>query len=157
MNDSRRQLLTTTSVFVGAMILFGPLTYGILVGAADALARLAGQGGLSGLPGLVESAVQIAAVLAAGEVVAEVTALQLYGFGALWRGTRRQRLARHALLVLVVLAAVGLAVGFLADVTRLAAVAEDTTTLALAGLVALAFVWAGGRTALAFRRGYEGT
>ena len=154
MNDSRRQLLVTTAVFAGALILFGPLVYGILVVAADALARLIGAG--SGLSGGVASAVRIAAVVVAAEVVTEITAIQLYGFDALWRGSRIQRLVRHALLSLVVLAAAGLLVGFLLDVTRFAAVRGKTTTLAMAGLVALALLWAGGRTVLAFRRGYGG-
>lgn len=154
MTDSQESYATTAAVFVGALILFGPLTFAILVSAADAVVRLAGLSG--GLSGTLESVVQIAAVLAAGEIVAEITAIQLYGFGALWRGSRRQRLARHGLLSLVVLAATGLLVGFLADVTRFALGADDTTTLAMAGLVALALLWAGGRTLLAFRRGYGG-
>lgn len=154
MNATRGDLVITTAVFAGALILFGPLTYGVLVVAVDALARLAGiQGGLTGV---AASVVRIAAVVAAGEVVAEITAVQLYGFDALGRGSRVQRLTRHALLGLIVVAAAGLLVGFLADVTRLAAVAEDTTTLAMAGLVAVALLWAGGRTMLAFRRGYGG-
>ena len=154
MKDSRRRLLVTTAVFVGAMVLFGPLTYGILVTAVDALARLAGA--QSGLSDLAANVVSIAAVLVAAEVVTEITAIQLYGFGALWRGSRRQRLVRHALLGLVVLAAAGLLVGYLVDVVRFAAVGEDTTTLAMAGLVALALLWAGGRTVQAFRRGFDG-
>lgn len=153
MDDSRRQLLITASVFTGALVLFGPLTFAVLVAAADAVVRLAGLGGLAGL---LESVVQILAVLAAGEVVAEVTAIQLYGFGALWRGSRRQRLARHGLLGLVVVAATGLLVGHLVEVTRVAAGSDDAATLAVAGLVALALLWAGGRTVQAFRQGYGG-
>lgn len=132
------------------MVLFGPLTYGILVAAVDALARLAGVR----LSDLAANVVSVAAVLVAAEVVTEVTAVRLSGLGALSRGSRRQRLVRHALLGLVVFAAAGLLVGFLFDAVRFAVAGEDATTLATAGLVALALLWAGGRTVRAYRRGY---
>lgn len=151
MDEQRRDYAVTGAVLLGALGLFGPLTYGIVVAAVASIAAAVGvEGGLTGVAG---SVVRIGAVLVALQVVTEVAAIQLHGFGALRRGTRRQRVARHALLGLVVLAAAGLVVGLLVRVVSLGAVTEAPTLATLVGAVAVALAWVAYRSATAFGDG----
>lgn len=152
MTESRESYATTAAVFVGSMILFGPLTYALFVGAVTILTDLAGVGSV--MDGVVGNGIQILAVLAAVEVVTEIADVQLHGFSALNRGSRFVRLGRHFLLGATVLAALIVAVSFLSFTVQSALAEGRQSYLAMAGLVALALAWAGARTASAFREGY---
>lgn len=152
MDEDRWQLLVTASVFTGALILTGPLTFALIYGVVGFLADLVG------LSGLYESqigtvVVGVPAVLIAGEVVTEIAALQLHGIDALNRGNRRQRLLRHGVLGMVVVAAVIFLVTFLVNVS--VEVSRPSTQI-LVGLAVLALLWGGFRTVRAFRSGYAG-
>lgn len=154
MDERTRAYLITGAVLVGSLGLFGSLTYGIVVTTVSSLAALAGA--TAAPSGLTGSAVRIGAVLVALQVATEVAAIQLHGFGALWRGSRRQRLARHLLLSAVVLAAVGLMVGAIVDAVAFGAATSDPTTVTLAGAVVAALLWVAVRSATAFGAGLAG-
>lgn len=140
------------AVFVGSLILFGPLTYALFVGAATILTEAVGAGAV--MDGVLGTVVSVVAVLAAVEVVTEIADIQLHGFGALDRGSRVVRLGRHLLLGVTVLAALVVTVSFLSFTVQTALAEGRQSYLAMAGLVALALAWAGARTVAAFRAGY---
>lgn len=153
MTETSERYATAAAVFVGSLILFGPLTYAIFVGAATILTDLAGVGSV--MDGLTGNVIQIVAVLAAVEVVTEIADVQLHGFDALNRGSRGVRLGRHLLLAVTVLAALVVAVSFLVSTVQWSLNEGRQSYVAMAGLVALALAWAGARTASAFRDGYD--
>jgi|AntDeeMinimDraft_4_1070355.scaffolds.fasta_scaffold00944_4 hypothetical protein len=152
MTETRESYATTAAVFVGSLILFGPLTFAIFVGAATILTDFAGVASV--MDGVAGNVVQIVAVLAAVEVVTEIADIQLHGFDALDRGSRRVRLGRHLLLAVTVLAALVVAVSFLVSTVQWSLAEGRQSYVAMAGLVALALAWAGARTVSAFRDGY---
>lgn len=153
MTESRESYATTAAVFVGALILFGPLTYAIFVGSATILTGLVGMESV--MDGAIGNAIQIIAVLAAVEVVTEIADIQLHGFSALDRGSRLVRLGRHLLLGVTVLAALVVAVSFLVSTVQWSLAENRQSYVAMAGLVALALAWTGWRTASAFRDGLD--
>jgi uncharacterized membrane protein len=150
MQPSTREYAITTAVFVGALILFGPLTFALLIGAVSILT---GAVGLS-LGGVVENVVQIAAVLVAVEVVTAIAAIQLSGFDALHQGSRARRLLRHGLLGIAVLAGALVTVSFLVDVVRWSLANGRQSYVAMATLLTIALVWMTIRTVKAFQVGY---
>ena len=153
MMPSRRDYATTAAVFTGAMILFGPLTFALLVGAVSILTDVVGIS----LGDIVQNVVQIAAVLVGVEVVTAVAGVQLGGFETLQQGSRPRRLLRHGLVGLSAAAAGVVAVAFFVDVVQWSLANGRQSYVAMAGLVAVAIVWATVRTARAFQAGYDGS
>lgn len=152
MTEARESYATTAAVFAGSLILFGPLTYAIFVGAVSILTDLVGVGAV--LDGVVGNVIQIVAVLAAVEVATEIADLQLHGFSALNRGSRFVRLGRHLLLGVAVLAGLVVAVSFLVSTVQWSLAEGRRSFVAMAGIVALALAWTGWRAIAAFRAGY---
>ena len=151
MTPSRRDYATTAAVFTGAMILFGPLTFALLVGAVSILTDAVGVS----LGDTVQNVVQIAAVLVAVEVVTAVAGIQLGG--TLQQGSRPRRLLRQGLVGLAVGAGGVVAVSFLVDVVQWSLANGRQSYVAMAGLATLALLWAAVRTVRAFRAGYGGS
>lgn len=152
MTESRESYAMAAAVFVGSLILFGPLTYALFVGAPTILTDLLGIGSV--MDGVLGNGIQVIAVLAAVEVVTEIADVQLHGFDALNRGSRFVRLGRHLLLGITVIAALVVAVSFLSFTVQWSLSEGRQSYTAMAGLVALALAWAGARTVSAFREGY---
>jgi|GEM_PF-4985839 len=153
MTPSRRDYATTAAVFTGAMILFGPLTFALLVGAVSILTDAV----CVSLGDTVQNVVQIAAVLVAFEVVTAVAGIQLGGFETLQQGSRPRRLLRQGLVGLAVGAGGVVAVSFLVDVVQWSLANGRQSYVAMAGLATLALLWAAVRTVRAFRAGYGGS
>ena len=92
--SSRRSTAVAAAVYLGAVGLFVPLTYLVLTSVLD---RVVPAGPLS-------LAVNLVVVIVAFVVAGEVASVRLHGFEALQRGPLPRRLARHLVLVAVVVA-----------------------------------------------------
>ncbi|WP_224269603.1 hypothetical protein [Haloprofundus salinisoli] len=152
MTPSIRERLVAGAVLLGSLGLFGLPTYLLTIGAAEILASVV-SGSLSGASRTVAS---VAAVVLSFAVSTEVAAVRLHGYAALNRGIRAVNLGRHVTLSLAVLAATVVTAEFLVSVFVRAVPRNHTLPLALGSLVAVAVVWAVGRTVRAFYRGYRG-
>ena len=144
----------TALVLLGALVLFGPIAGVAVLIATTRLADVLGVTVTAGTPlGLVTFAL---AVLAGLAVATEAAAVRLDGFDALDRGSDRQRGVRYATLVAVGLAAVVAVGSFLFEVSVWSLRTNREEYLVLLAAVGVAVAWVAVRTALAFRRGWEG-
>lgn len=131
MSPSAREYAITGAVLVGALVLVGPLAFGVLVVAVELLAAFAGAS-LSGPAGVL---IYVAAALVALQVVTEVTAVRLHGYDALSRGTRERRLARTIMLSVTAAAGLVTAAAALFSVVPWAVTNRQVFTLTLAVMV----------------------
>lgn len=107
MKSSLRRLAVTTAVYLGALFLFGPLTFVLLTRTIETVAGIVGID--TPFPGIVSVVVVVGAIAIALEVVSEIAAVQLHGVAALRRGSPRRQFGRNLLLATVAFVA-GLAV-----------------------------------------------
>lgn len=149
MRRAAREYVIGGAVLLGALLLFGPVTY---LSVLRALEILLGVVGLSAT-GPAWAAAAVAAAVVALRVVTLVTRAQLHGLEDLDRGPARRRLGRYLTLLAPVVAVVVVAVDFVAAVTRWALANGDPVSLAVTGLVALALAAGIGRSVAAFGRG----
>lgn len=152
MDVSRRYLVTAAVVF-GALVLFVPLTYAVVVGAVATLADLVVAG--AALPGVFWAAVHAFAIVVGYVTAMEIARVRLHGFAELHRGTPRRRLGRHGVLATVVLSAIVSAIGLLAAATRWGLANDSVVMLGLVAAVAIALAWALVRTGNALFEGYR--
>jgi hypothetical protein len=102
MDDSKRRLAVTAAVYLGALLLFGPLTVFLLQRTVEIVAGAIGVG----VPtGVVAVFFLIGAIAITYEVVGEVAAVQLHGTAALRRGSPRRRFVRNLPLLITAIAA----------------------------------------------------
>lgn len=152
MAEIDRELLVTTSVYLGAVILVALPVMVLLGNAAVAVAEQLGHPWLG--DGYAELGIFFLALLVGLQLAVEAAALQLGGVAALNRGSRGMALLRHVAL------AVGVVLG-LTVVAFWAAVeafeAPDLTIVVLGALVAAAAVVVLYRFSSAFAEGYRGS
>lgn len=149
---SRLRYATTTAVLVGSLLLFVPLSLGVLYGAVDTIGSLLDLSRRGWLV-LVLATLGLAVALDTATVIA---AVRLHGFSALDRGPARRRARRIGALCLTALA------GFVAVIdvaVEFAAwgLAHDQRHFLVAGFTLLAAVtWVAVRAADALHQGYAG-
>lgn len=153
MQDTTRQYLVAGLVLLGALVLFGPVAGVAVLVALTRLAEVLG-GTLTATP--LELVAFALAVLAGLAVATEAAAVRLGGFEALGRGSDRQRAVRYATLVAVGLATLVTVGSFIFEVTVWSIRTNREEYLVLLAALALAVGWVAARTAMAFRRGWEG-
>ncbi|MFC4987128.1 hypothetical protein [Saliphagus infecundisoli] len=142
-----RKYAITAAVLAGSLVLFVPLTVTALLGALETI------GELFGLEPATGGAVTLLAVALGYVTAMEIARVRLHGFDELDRGSWPRRIARHA-----VLAAVSLAAGVvLADllVEGVAVGIGNGQPVVAAGAAAslVALAWVTVRSLRAFRGG----
>ena len=142
-----------TAVYVGALCLFGPLTYLLVVRATEIVAELVGvDTPFTGILGVV---VIVGAIATALTVVYEIAAVQLHGVAAFHRGSPRRRFGRNLLLAATAIAT-GLTITEFALGTFQQGVARgQVVTVGLSLAVVVGLVWTLVRAVRSFRRGFR--
>ena len=155
MNSPIRRLVVATAVYVGALCLFGPLTYLLVVRATEIVAGLVGVD--APLTGILGGVVIVGALAIALTVVYEIAAVQLHGVGAFHRGSPRRRFGRNLLLSATALAA-GLAITEFAIGTFQQGIERgQVITIGLSLAVVAGLAWTLVRAVRSFRRGFRRT
>lgn len=155
MSPSRQSYIVSSAVTLGAVLLFGPLTYVIVVHASEILGRIVGVSvPFTGTLGLV---VSMSAILIALAVVTEVTRIRLHGYAELGRGTSTRQLIRHVLLMLPVVAALIVAVELVYEMFQLGLDRESIVILGMVTVVILALILMIFRSTTAFYRSWRQT
>lgn len=142
-----RRYAITAAVMAGSLVLFVPLTVAALLGALDTI------GEVLGLEPVTSGAVTLLAVGCGYVTAMEIARVRLHGFDELHRGSRPRRIARHAVLATVSLAA-GVALADLLTEGVTVGIGNGQPVVAAgaaASLVALA--WVAVRSLRAFRGG----
>lgn len=154
MSSSNRSLVTTAAVWLGAFLLFTLPVAFVLVRSVELLA--AGAGVRSLLTGGARTALNVAALIVGAQVASDIAALRLHGIAWLHRGRRSLRLARHTLLVAVLLATLLVIGSLLVSFTQWSVANDQPMYLLLIGAVVLALCWTALRAVRAFKQGvYE--
>lgn len=155
MTTSRQSYAVSSAVALGALLLFGPLTYVMVVHAAEILGIIAGGSvPFTGTLGLV---VSVSAILIALTVVTEITRVRLHGVEVLSRGTSARRLARHILLVVPIMAALVVAIEFIYEMFYWGLARESVVILGMVAAVVLALSIVMIRSSTAFYRALRQT
>jgi hypothetical protein len=155
MSSSRRSYAVTTAVFAGAVVLFGPLSYGIVLGATDVLT---GTVPVSvPFTSILASVAHGVAFLVAATVVTEITRVRLHGVAELRRGPPNRKLARHCLLAAPVLAGVVLLLSEFSELATRALERDGMTDVGIVAVLWLLLAWGVGRSSVAFYRGLRAT
>ena len=151
MNGSTRRLAVATAMYLGALGLFGPPTYLLVVRAVEIVAETIGVATpLAGRFGLV---VGLGSLAIAFTVAWEITLVRLRGVAALGRGDSYRALGRNLLLVATALAA-GLAIAeFVIGLLQWGVAREQAVIVVLAVAVLAGLAWTAVRSFGSFRRG----
>lgn len=150
MNRSTRRLAVTTAVYLGALVLFGPLTVFLLQRAVEIVAGVIG----AGIPtGIFAVFLLICAIAIAYEVVGEVATVQLHGVAALNRGSPRRQFVRNLPLLLTVIAAGIVVLEFTIGAFRWGIAHEQVAIIGLSLVVVASLAWSLVRSIRSFRRG----
>lgn len=142
-----RRALVLGAVAIGSLLLIGPLTAGVLIGAIQMLAYLAG-GGLVG--GQYVALVLVSAIIGI-KVAGEVAMIRINGYKVLQRGSSNRIVMRYLLLGLPILASLALIGRFLVMMVGWG-LEDEPIILGLVSLVVLALGWAALRTVQAYRQ-----
>lgn len=155
MSPSRQNYIVSSAVALGAFLLFGPLTYVMVVHASEIIGRVAGVNvPFTGTLGLI---VSLSAILIALAVVTEITRVRLHGYAELGRGTSGRQLVRHILLVVPVVAALIVAGEFIYEMFHWGLARESVVILGIVAIVVLALTFMIVRSSTAFYRAWRQT
>lgn len=152
METNIRRGLVLGAVATGSLLLFGPLTYVLLVNMVESIATLAGVGPLSGWAGL---AVVLGAGLVALKTAGEVAMIRIHGYQVLRRGSGSRILVRHAALAAPVIAATLLITDFLADMILWGVTENGVGILGLSLAVIVGLVWTAVRSVEFYQQGRQ--
>ena len=143
----RRRAIVLGAVAIGSLLLIGPLTAGVLIGATQMIAHLAGDG----LVGAQYGALVLVSGIIGIKVAGEVAMIRVNGYGALRRGTPSRIAMRYLLLTLPILAFPTLIGRFLVLMVQWGLQSEPII-LGLVSIVILAFGWTAIRTIRSYRQ-----
>lgn len=147
----RQSYARTTAVAVGSLLLFGVVSYLVVVfGAIAVLPLLLAPTPLADAAGLLA---HLLAIGVAVKISLEAARVWLHGWSELLRGTRSQRRVRHAILLLPALLAGSLAVLVVVGGITDASARETPVLLVVVGAVGAAVTWVLARSVAAYREG----
>lgn len=143
---NRRRAIVLGAVAIGSLLLIGPITAGVLIGAVQMIAHLFGDGLVGGQ---YVALVFVSAVIGI-KVAGEVAMIRINGYNVLQRGSSSRIGMRYLLLALPILASLALIGRFLVMMVEWGLDGEPII-LGLVSLVVLALGWAALRTVQAYR------
>lgn len=152
METNLRRGLVLGAVATGSLLLFGPLTYVLLVNLVGSIVTLVGVGPLSGWAGL---AVVLGAGLIALKTAGEVAMIRIHGYQVLRRGSGSQILVRHAALTAPVIGATLLLMDFLADMILWGVTENGVAILGLSLGIIVALMWTAVRSIEFYQQGRQ--
>ena len=145
---NRRKAVVIGAVAIGSLLLIGPLTAGVLIGATQMVAHLVGDSGLVG--GQYVALVLVSAIISI-KAAGEVAMIRINGYDALRRGSTSQIMIRYSLFLLPILASLALIGRFLIMMVQWGLESEPII-LGLVSLVVLALGWTATRTVRSYRQ-----
>lgn len=154
METTARRLVVSAAVATGALLLFAPPTFALLVDAVERLLEFLGVGSLDERFRLAVL-VGFASGLVASEAAGEIAMIRMHGYRVLRRGGTAMTVARHAVLVLPLLVVAAYVVEFLWAMAEWGVGDGDPTILALSLAVVLGLAWTVVRAAGFYRRGRQ--
>lgn len=154
MSSSTRRLAVTTAVYLGALVLFGPLTVFLLQRAVEIVA---GVIGVAVPTGAFAVFLLVCGIAIAYEVVGEVAAVQLHGVTTLNRGSPRRQFVRNLPLLLTAIAAGIVVLEFTIGAFHWGIVHDQVAIIGLSLVVVASLVWVLVRSVRSFRHGVRNT
>jgi hypothetical protein len=142
-----RRAIVLGAVAIGSLLLIGPLTAGVLIGATQMLAHLTSDG----LVGGQYVALVLVSAIIGVQVAGEVAMIRVNGYDVLQRGSSNRVVMRYLLLALPIIASLALIGRFLGMMVEWGLEGESII-LALVSLVVLALGWVALRTVQAYRQ-----
>lgn len=154
MKSSTRRLVVATAVYLGALLLFGPLTVFLLQRAVEIVTGVIGVGVPTGIFAVF---LFVCAIAIAYGVVGEIAAVQLHGVAALDRGNPRRRFVRNLPLLLTAIAAGIVVLEFAIGAFRWGITHDQVAIIGLSLVVVASLAWSLVRSIRSFRRGVRNT